>query len=563
MNGYTQGVPAGYEDDNDFDDDLVYGEPAPKKIVSIGQFLPKANIDPNNLIDWGAIVSANPEPEQTTEVEVIMGVTSKDGKKDTLFLDNLRLAASNGNLEMVKSIIKDQGIPVDIPLKNGWSALMYACNHCRVEVVSFLLESGADPNYSKKTFTPMLAAVCASPHDCHDEEVIQRRIIDCLNLLLEKGAVMATPDQFKATALHFAVKKNRILVIPEIIKLGAKVNQADSYGYTPLHYAARFGYGRAARLLVDSGANLNALEDSGHRPEDIAHFHGHEEVAKLLAKLRKDPKNTEDLVVDEDVQETGLFANSSGECDYMTRQLRGDLRVFLQGLNLSYLEDVFVKNDMATLPQVLTMTEEDLKKMGIESLGHRKTIMAGIEGFNLNPGFSKQSLPFLNTVEDTAAARKFREKYKTEKTGSEITSLEVYRYLFNVSRHLLYMQSNLKFIERKMSTSAKMFEDSKDDIPYKSIAKEFNDCVRNSSGVLSVLKDLSKDLKEADHKYDLKPTDLILPQAIDPFIEEGVFLSCFDSTSVNKKSSVTRNLTISAVIVIGAVVALFLHRSSV
>ena len=41
------------------------------------------------------------------------------------------------------------GFNVNTPLKGGWVALMYACNHGNSEIVRLLLQHGANPNTQK------------------------------------------------------------------------------------------------------------------------------------------------------------------------------------------------------------------------------------------------------------------------------------------------------------------------------------------------------------------------------------------------------------------------------
>ena len=40
------------------------------------------------------------------------------------------------------------GLQVNEKLSSDWTAIMYASQYARVEIVRFLLDHGADPNYS-------------------------------------------------------------------------------------------------------------------------------------------------------------------------------------------------------------------------------------------------------------------------------------------------------------------------------------------------------------------------------------------------------------------------------
>lgn len=64
--------------------------------------------------------------------------------------DELRRAASEGNLARVKELL-DAGADVNAANKYGGTALAFACDRERAEVVKLLLERGANPN-TKDTF---------------------------------------------------------------------------------------------------------------------------------------------------------------------------------------------------------------------------------------------------------------------------------------------------------------------------------------------------------------------------------------------------------------------------
>ncbi|ROT82703.1 hypothetical protein C7M84_024125 [Penaeus vannamei] len=67
----------------------------------------------------------------------------------SLPLDEFRMAAMQGNLPVIKALIK-QGIAVDQILKSGWTCLMYACSSGKQHIVEYLLQQNADPNLHKE-----------------------------------------------------------------------------------------------------------------------------------------------------------------------------------------------------------------------------------------------------------------------------------------------------------------------------------------------------------------------------------------------------------------------------
>jgi len=59
---------------------------------------------------------------------------------------NLSYQARSGNLKAIKEMVKHQNVNVNAMDKKGKTALMWAANYGHIEVVKFLVKSGADVN---------------------------------------------------------------------------------------------------------------------------------------------------------------------------------------------------------------------------------------------------------------------------------------------------------------------------------------------------------------------------------------------------------------------------------
>src|SRR5689334_22939053 len=81
-------------------------------------------------------------------------------------------------------------------------------------------------------------------------------------LLQSRVDVNATqPDG--ATALHWAVDRDRLDIADALLKAGARVNVDNDYGVTPLMLAAANGSGPVVERLLAAGANPNAALPTG------------------------------------------------------------------------------------------------------------------------------------------------------------------------------------------------------------------------------------------------------------------------------------------------------------
>jgi len=76
--------------------------------------------------------------------------------------------------------------------------------------------------------------------------------------LLEKGADVDEQDNYKWTALTWAVKKSQVEVAKALVAKGANVNHQDSEGTPLLQLAVDTNSPEMVRLLLDNKADVKA-----------------------------------------------------------------------------------------------------------------------------------------------------------------------------------------------------------------------------------------------------------------------------------------------------------------
>jgi ankyrin repeat protein len=137
-------------------------------------------------------------------------------------------------------------------------------------IVSFLLESGADPNILSKGRTPLYTATL------HGEEQI-------VEALLEHGA---EPDVMcrGIAPIHLASVKGRLDILELLTIHGANVSvRSPQYG-TALHVAAKKNHKYISKFLVDNDIDLNVLTDEGETALHVACRAGYEDIVNLMLK---------------------------------------------------------------------------------------------------------------------------------------------------------------------------------------------------------------------------------------------------------------------------------------
>jgi ankyrin repeat protein len=79
-------------------------------------------------------------------------------------------------------------------------------------------------------------------------------------------------DSNGSTALHKAAASGDETIAQLLLNKGASVATADKLGQTPLHLACIEQHDRIARILVESNADINAKDSDGNSPLDLCPY---------------------------------------------------------------------------------------------------------------------------------------------------------------------------------------------------------------------------------------------------------------------------------------------------
>jgi hypothetical protein len=129
-----------------------------------------------------------------------------------------------------------------------WTALHWAAENGRVDVVKVLIQNGADLN---AVDINKCTALHRAAEDGH---------VDVVKLLLQNGADVNAFEEYYLTALHITAKESgNVDVAKVLIQNGANVNAVDRDHKTALHWAAKNGHVDVAQVLIQHGADAKAL----------------------------------------------------------------------------------------------------------------------------------------------------------------------------------------------------------------------------------------------------------------------------------------------------------------
>ncbi|NXS32366.1 KANK4 protein, partial [Pomatostomus ruficeps] len=165
------------------------------------------------------------------------------------------------------------GTVVNLPDRNGNTALHYSVSHSNFPVAKLLLDTGVCclDLQNRAGYTAVMLTPLAVPETRQDMEVVMR--------LLREGDVNLRAAQGGQTALMLGVSHERDDMVRALLSCQADVNLQDEEGTTALMVACRQGNADMVRLLLaQPGCQVTLTDKGGNSALSLAHG----DIAALL-----------------------------------------------------------------------------------------------------------------------------------------------------------------------------------------------------------------------------------------------------------------------------------------
>ncbi|KII64485.1 Transient receptor potential cation channel subfamily A member 1 [Thelohanellus kitauei] len=194
--------------------------------------------------------------------------------------------------------------------KNSFSPLHYAATSGVVDLVSLLLEYGAECSFDPQTdYTSPLHLACVTNQLDNVKLLVENNLnivdvknqnqetplmivaslnrTDILNYLLQYNVDIDSTDKDQDTALFFACKKDHLESVKILLDAGAKLDRRNNDDHNPLHVAAiNNALSVAGHLLSTDQIDIlqNSWDRNENRPIHLAVMNNHFEMVQLLVE---------------------------------------------------------------------------------------------------------------------------------------------------------------------------------------------------------------------------------------------------------------------------------------
>lgn len=162
---------------------------------------------------------------------------------------------------------------VDFKCSDETTPLILATQHVNCDIVSKLLQEGANVNATdKQGYSPLIVAVLQG----------SSKIVSAL---LKAGASTETSTNDGYNPLLIASANGRAEIVSMLIGAGANVNAVDQSGQSPLHKAMEIGCEETMSLLLQHGADVKQVDNKGRTPTVYAAQHGQANSISMVLNL--------------------------------------------------------------------------------------------------------------------------------------------------------------------------------------------------------------------------------------------------------------------------------------
>ncbi len=288
----------------------------PKSRSALDELANRSVIRKSGVEDLSSLVGSPTSWIETDALSTLTPANKQDERVGIGQWTPLMLACEGGVLRRVEEEVErcmERGDDIDARDFSGATALRFACENDRLDIVRYLLKMGADPNAAdnqgrmlldwaiKKGRTEVAMALGAANatsgvRDATDSRASETALSS--PRLSAKTIVVRSKSVGRATVddLVKACMSDKLDAVQKCIAQRVPINAKDKWGQRPLHYACRYGNdSKIVELLVSRGAKCEAKDEGGNTPLMVACHQKKDKLVETLLRLGADANTTNNL----------------------------------------------------------------------------------------------------------------------------------------------------------------------------------------------------------------------------------------------------------------------------
>ncbi len=212
------------------------------------------------------------EPDPAHE-QVVVRTTMAPPQQASSTLEHLHTLISTGQIAELRTLVSTLQPAVLNQVHGGFTTVMRAASTGDTDVLTLLIESGADPTIRGSSQRTAL------------QYAVEKNRFDAARLLLAKGVDIDGVDETHLSPLVMAIDRGFTALAYFLLESGADPNIQHVAGHTALIDAARSGDMALARALIEAGADPSASLPDGRTAADLAQQLEYFEIAVYLKAL--------------------------------------------------------------------------------------------------------------------------------------------------------------------------------------------------------------------------------------------------------------------------------------
>ena len=220
----------------------------------------------------------------------------------------LHIAASKGQFNLIKSILKYYELEIEIKCNKGWTVLHYSAQSGNLELFEYLLKSGSLIHEKTKNKCNCLHIAASNGHlnlckrllENYSFDIFMTDVkgwnalhyaaksgnLELFHFFIQKGSDVYNKTNINSNCLHIAASNGRLNLFKTLVEdFKFDIFMKDDRGWSVLNKAAKGGDLELFQYLIQLGADIYSRTNDNVTCLHISSYHGHLKLCQTIFDL--------------------------------------------------------------------------------------------------------------------------------------------------------------------------------------------------------------------------------------------------------------------------------------